>query len=330
MPTPNPFTTDAFTLIELTAAINKAPYRPMRIQELGLFEEQGLVTTTASVDVRDGVLSVIEVRPRGAPGKPIQNEMEASRKAIPFLIPHLPARAQILAHEVQNVREFGTEGMPEDITVVRDERIASMRADLDYTNESHRVSAIKGSFIDANGDSVSLFTKFGVTQQTHVIPLSPSAASGARGEMFEVRKKIRTGLGGTPWRGVRVLCGDDFWAALIEDDDTKKTYLNQAQAAELRGDPTQSFQAYGATWEWYEGTSDCNFGSDAYAIPETPGLFITRFAPADTLDAIGTRGLPYYASAEVLDHGKGVDLEAQSNPLNLCTRPNAVIKLTLS
>jgi hypothetical protein len=27
--------------------------------------------------------------------------------------------------------------------------------------------------------------------------------------------------------------------------------------------------------------------------------------------------------------GKGVDLEAQSNPLNLCTRPRAVIKLTI-
>ena len=67
----------------------------------------------------------------------------------------------------------------------------------------------------------------------------------------------------------------------------------------------------------------------AFAVPEgVPDLFITNFAPADYMETVNTNGLPYYASQELLPHNKGVDLEAQSNPLSLCTRPGAVIKLT--
>ncbi|MNR58211.1 hypothetical protein D3C85_1791520 [compost metagenome] len=58
-------------------------------------------------------------------------------------------------------------------------------------------------------------------------------------------------------------------------------------------------------------------------------MFITRFAPADHVDAVGTMGLPYYTSLELLKHGKGVDMLSQSNVLNLNTRPAAVIRLKL-
>ena len=58
-------------------------------------------------------------------------------------------------------------------------------------------------------------------------------------------------------------------------------------------------------------------------------LLITRFGPADYMETVNTMGLPYYASQVPMDHHKGVNLEAQSNPLNLCTRPRAIIKLTM-
>ncbi|MDK2124490.1 major capsid protein [Chitinimonas sp. DQS-5] len=67
---------------------------------------------------------------------------------------------------------------------------------------------------------------------------------------------------------------------------------------------------------------------EAYAIPEgVSGLFITRFAPADYLETVNTLGLPYYAKIWPLANDKGLSLEAQSNPPNLCTRPRAVIQL---
>lgn len=327
MPMPNVFTSDAFRLVTLTAAINKIPYQPRRLGQMGLFQERGISTLSVAVEEYNGTLSLVSPQPRGAPGTPVGS---GSRKMRDFRAPHIPVVASILADEVMGVRAFGSESEAETLQSLVSERLLEMRNRLEYALETHRVKAVKGTYVDANGDDVSLFTAFGVSQQTKAVGLHATNSSAIRQKAFEVRKQIREGLGGLPWSSVRVLCGDDFWAALIEDKDTKATYLNQAAANDLRGDPTQSFTAFGMTWEWYEGTTDANMGSDAYAIPMgVPGLFITRFAPANYEEAANREGLPYYAKAEPMRFGKGYDLEAQSNPLNLCTRPRAIIKLTI-
>ena len=50
MPTLDVFNQDAFSLMSLTAAINKAPYKPSRIGQLGLFGEQRISTTQVMVE----------------------------------------------------------------------------------------------------------------------------------------------------------------------------------------------------------------------------------------------------------------------------------------
>jgi len=327
MPMVDPFTPDAFTLQSLTAAINNLPYQPGRIGQLGLFNETGVATRNISIESRDGQLLLMPVKPVGADGTPITGN---DRKAHPFVIPHIPARATITADEVQGVRVFGSENQAETVQMKVNERLATMRNSLEYTVESHRVSAIKGQAIDANGGTIDLFAEFGVTQQVVTMGLSTTGNSAIRQKMFNVKQAIRGALGGTPFGGIRVFCGDNFWAALLEDKDTKATYLNQAQAAELRGDPSDSFAAFGAIWEHYEGTTDANFGADAYAVPVgVPDLFLTRFAPANYNETVNTIGLPYYAKAEPMKFNKGFELEGQSNPFNICTRPASVIRLVI-
>ena len=56
------FTPSAFTLSSLTAQINNLVYAPMRLS--GLFEESGIATTSAAIDIEDGVLSLVDVAPR--------------------------------------------------------------------------------------------------------------------------------------------------------------------------------------------------------------------------------------------------------------------------
>lgn len=60
-----------------------------------------------------------------------------------------------------------------------------------------------------------------------------------------------------------------------------------------------------------------------------PKLFITRFGPADYAEAVNTLGLPLYAKSHMLPFNRGAMIEAQSNPVNLCSIPRAVIKLTI-
>jgi hypothetical protein len=46
------------------------------------------------------------------------------------------------------------------------------------------------------------------------------------------------------------------------------------------------------------------------------------------METVNTIGLPYYAKQERIPFDKGVQLELQSNPLHICTKPRAIIKLT--
>lgn len=141
---------------------------------------------------------------------------------------------------------------------------------------------------------------------------------------------MEEGLGGLMFTGARVLCGASFWRKLITHANVKEAYKYQ-QSQRLRTDGREEFDFGGLMFERYRGgVGGTPFvaTTEAYAIPMgVDQMFISRFAPADYAEAVNTVGLPFYSSSERLKHGKGVELEAQSNPIHLNTRPKAVIKL---
>lgn len=100
----------------------------------------------------------------------------------------------------------------------------------------------------------------------------------------------------------------------------------------LRDDVRDSFSVGGVTFAEYRGSyngTDFIPAGEAYLIPQgIPKLFITRFGPADYAEAVNTLGLPLYAKSHMLPFNRGAMIEAQSNPVNLCSIPRAVIKLT--
>lgn len=323
MPTIN----DAFSLASLTAAINAAPFQPFRIGQLGIFEEQGISHTSAKVEQLNGSLSLISTAPRGGSGDVIIGD---KRREMTFSVPHIPAMAGIDADEMQDVRAFGSESTSDNAAAARDRLMVKMRSGLEMTIEAHRIGAIKGQVLDKDGSVLlDLFTTFGVPQTTVGFALATDATV-VKKKVSEAIRAMESKLGNTPYMGVRVLCGDSFFDELSNHKNVEKFYLNQPAALSLTGDPLQAIQFGGVTWERYRGVSGCTIASDdAYLIPMgVPGLFITRYAPANYTETINTLGLPMYAKAEERKFGKGFDVEAQTNPLNLCTRPGAVIKLT--
>lgn len=316
----------AFELTNLTAAINAAPFKPFRLGQLGIFEEQGIAQTTAKVEQLNGSLSLVSTAPRGAVGEVVLND---KRKELTFAVPHIPAVAGIDADELQGVRMFGSENMADNVTAARDRLLAKMRAGLEMTIEAHRIGALKGQVLDKDGTVLlDLFSAFGVTQQTVGFALS-TAGTIVKKKVSEAIRAVESALGGTPYMGLRVMCGDNFFDDLQNHPNVEKFYLNQPAAVGLTGDPLQAIQFAGITWERYRGVSGCTIGADeAYMVPMgVSGLFITRYAPANYTETVNTLGLPMYAKAEPRSFGKGFDIEAQTNPLNLCTRPSAIVKL---
>lgn len=324
------FGSDLFGTTTMTAAVNSAPFKPGRIGQLGLFEEQGIATTTVIVDEQQGLLTLVPVSPRGSPGQP---QPRPGRSARPFMVPHIQRNRAIMADEVQGVRAFGSEGNVETVQIKRDQYLGMGRNDVEATIEYHRVTAIQGKVLDADGVTVihDLYSEFGIAQQ--VVPMALTTASTeiiGKGE--DILEGMESALGNVAWSGARAICGKGFWRALITHAKVKEAYLNSTLSASLQNDPRLAFVFAGIAWERYRGgVGNLPFvpDDDAYAYPDgVPGLFITRYAPADYIETVNTLGIPLYSKAVADDMGKSIDIEVQSNPLNICTRPRAVIRLT--
>ncbi len=325
------FKSDAFSLVSLTAAIEKLPHRPTRIANLGLFRSSGITTTTAVVEERTGQLTLIETSPRGAPGSQLGGMQRTARS---FLVPHLQRESRITADQVQGVRAFGSEDATQAVQAIVNERLATLRAMHDVTLEYHRIGALKGIILDSDGATTvyNLFTEFGLVQQTAAIAFT-NAATDVRARCVAIQRLIETELGAELVSGYRAFCGDTFFDTLIGHAKVVAS-LQYQESRLLRTDLRAGFEFGGITWENYRGTvGGVAFipTNEAYVFPEGTDIFRTWNAPADYIETVNTVGLPVYAKlAFDAQYNKFVDIQSQSNPLCMCTKPRAVVKVTMS
>lgn len=325
MPSLNIFEDDAFSLVSLTAAIQNVPYQPQRISSSGLYAEEGIVGLDFYIEIKEGVLELIPVSQRGAPAEPMK---KGGRIAKSFRVAHIKQNDALLADAIMGVRAFGSESEVETMAKVVGQKMSSMADNIRYTLEAHRLLGIKGVLVDALGSEVDLYKEFGV--EPKVVPFALNdQETKVRPKCLQVIEHIEDALGGLSFSGVDVLCGKNFWADIIDHDGTRDTYLNTQQAGELRGDPRQRFEFGGLTFERYRGTSAVKVHDDeALAVPTgVKDMFITRYAAADWIETVNTLGQPMYAKQWLMEAGRGVNIEAQSSPINLNTRPGAVIRL---
>lgn len=332
MPTLDIFNDDAFSVVSLTAAINdrtEGENVPSLLDPL--FEEEGITTTTVSIERMGDAISLVESKERGAPGQVVVGD---KRTFIPFQTVHLPQQSAIRADEVQGIRAFGSESDVQVIENLVRQRQAKLRRQLDATLAYHKLGALKGQVLDSDGSTVLLdiFSAFGLTQQTHSLELDVDTTD-VRVEAVKAMRKAEKALGFSALvTGWRAFVGEGFFDALISHPDVKNAYDRWQDGAALRNDLRGGFVFANIEWvEYYGKVGGVEFidTDTGYLVPMgVPELFIARYAPADYMETVNTLGLPYYSRIEPMRWNKGVELEAQSNPLHLCTKPRAVIKLT--
>jgi hypothetical protein len=327
------FKGDAFSFTNLVAAINRIPFVPTRIGRMGLFSSEGVNTTSVAVEMQAGVLTLVPAAPRGSRGPSKNVEKRTVRD---FRTVHLPQSVEVMADEVQGIRVFGSESETETAMALLQKKMAVARRDLDLTHEWQRIGALKGVVLDADGVTViyNYFTEFGLAQQTQNFAFSVDATK-VRGVCNAVARKIEDKLGGLMMvGGIHAFVGKTFFDALIDHPAVRDTYLGSGQSSELRRGLRMNFEFGDIVFEEYRGSVGGNaFVADdeGYAFPlGVPELFKTFYAPAPYMDTAGTNGLPFYMKGRAMDFDKGLDYEVQSNPLHMNTRPEAVVKLTMS
>lgn len=332
------FNSDAFSMTSLTAAVNKRDYKPGLIERLGLFEARGIPTTTLFVEEKAGQLRLVQTSQRGGPGGTVGANLRTARA---FRVPHLQQNATIVADSIQNIRAFGSETEVQTIQSMVDERMSDMQDNILVTQELHRMGAIQGVIPDADGSTIyNLFTEFGVTQQTLDIALG-TAATEVRARIVAAKRLAEVELGGAIIDGWIALVGKSYFDALVDHATVKEAYKYQ-QGQMLQSDLRETGFTYGGvTFYEYRGSVAPQAGGAAvdfvndnqgWLVPKVAGMFITRFAPADYQETVNSMGLPFYAKQAPDPSGfnKYRALEVQSNPISLCLRPRAVIKLTKS
>lgn len=327
---PDTFTPDAFNLQTMTAAINRVPYKPGFVSRRGLFTEKGVSTITVLIEEKEGRLSLVQSSARDGP---ISGAERRRRKLRSFLIPHLPTTDYVNASEVIGVRAFGQEGAFQTVEDIQNERAADMAGNLDVTLEYHRVGAIQGVVLDADGSVlIDLYSEFGVQPQEEIdmdLDNQNPASGVVRRKCGTIVRRVANELGAVEPTGYEALCGDDFYDDLIAHPEVRDTYKYQEGRRLREGYVFDWVDFGGIRWINYRnGGFDLIHKDNAHVYPiGVAGLFITRFGPANYIETVNTVGLARYAKGVVDKWGKRVDLEAQSNPLNLCTTPRALQKL---
>ena len=312
---------DFFTREELLAAVQRAQYIPGQLGAMGLFQTQGLTGTTLAVEVApDNDVAVATAVPRGSPPAPLNLE---KRAVYTFPVSTYSKQIAVLADEVLNVRAFGTSGAAEVVATRRDEAVAKLRRWADLQLEHLRVACV-------NTPNNAIGSKPGDQQVTFA-----NNDAGMRSVVYDkIILPMEAALGGTPYTGILALCDDTFWKGLIASKSVSDTYLNWAAAAELRAQvPGDGFVYGDVTWVRYRGagTTDVTAGYAKIVPMGVPDMFIQAFAPDDTISSVGqgAMGSPYYLNSWDLDDDKGWRITCQTHPVMVCTRPEAVLSITL-
>lgn len=327
----------AFNMTSMTAAINVVPNLFGRINGSNLFRPVPIRVRTAVIERKNGLISLLKSQPVGAP-PPVAKS--GDRKVYTLPVPHFPYDDVVLAEEVQGVRAFGSETELETVIGKVNEKLENAAWNHQQTWEFLKLGAIKGIVLDgdATTELADLYDIFGITPEIHNFALDVDTTEVLT-KCLEVARHIELNLLGEVSSGIQVLCSPTFFDALTTHPIVKEAYKDWRQGEAGRSDMRKGFVFGDLTFSEYNGSVNNAAGGStpliaantAHAFPiGTRNLFLNHMAPANMAGAVNTPGLPMYASRALMDHDMGVKLHTQSNHLPICTRPEVLVKLTVS
>jgi len=330
------FESDIFKQVSLTKAVDETPHVPSFVRDLGIFESNGISTRTAVIERYRDALSLIPIR------RTLGESVAASsskRSAQSFIVPSVgPYVDRITVDDLVGVRQFGGE-VSATAEYVLDRKIKKMLRHHDLTEEYMLVGALKGLIVDHEGAVIyDLFSSFGLTRPTDIDFALGSSTTDVTELCSRVIDTIEDALRGDGFTGVIGLAGREIFKKLVKNKSVKETYLNWEASSVFREDQrlsTRAFPFAGINFFQYRGTyrrgsSSASFIADNEILFLPVGvedMYQINYAPSDKIDDAGLPGKPRYISRAIdSKYGKYIEIETQSHPLPIVTRPNALIR----
>jgi hypothetical protein len=335
-----------FTAIQLSTAVNRIPNNYGLLNALGLFPGQGSISTIVEITIEDGTIRVLPAKERGAPGT---SGDRGTRKSYWVEVPHFPMEDLITPRDLQNMLTIVAQSKtPRTMEDELAKRLFSIRNKHAITLEWVRMGALKGLITDGNGDTLlDLYAFFGITKNT-IDFLLGTAGTDIIDKCTQLRQSIATNLKGEVMTRPEVLVSTSWFNKFVQHPKVEKFWINWQAASELaraKFDPMggqlgRVFEFQQILFREYYGVAPVgkppvstafvpvDYG---YAYPAgTMNTFETWFAPADDIRVVNQPGQELWISPKILDHGEGVELKSQSNPLALCKRPETLVEVRTS
>jgi hypothetical protein len=327
-----------FELVDYTQELLLVPNQWGLINELGLFSEEPVSQHSVTVESSEGTLGLVTDQVRGARNTMNKNDTRSLRS---FPIPHFPLDDAVKPEDVQGKRAYGSPDQAETEAAVIARKLERIRMNHAVTLEAARAYAITAGAIYAPNGTVagSFYTDFGITRKSIDFVLGTTTTDlNAKSEegIAHIQDTIQSG---EVVSNIIVLCSPAFFGKLINHATIKESYKYYTSTQEplrnrLGSGVYRRFVHGGVEYIEYRGSYNGVAlipAGEAYMLPQgTSDMFLTYFSPANKFSHVNTLGEQAYVFTYKDPTDTQIQIQSESNFLNLIRRPQAVVKLLTS
>ncbi len=338
-----------YTSTELSQQVNVIPNLYGLLNKLNLFPSRGSRSTIVEIRYENGVLRVLPEKERGAAPTPA---LSRTGETIFVKIPHFPSVDLITPADIQDILvQIGE--TKRQITAQEEvgKRLNDIRNTHAITREWVRSGALQGTITDGNSQTIyNLYTVFGISPNTQAMALGTSNTD-VNAKCAAIWQTVTQNLKGDTMSGIEAIVDPTFFEELISHPNVIQFWINAEQALQLANIVRQDaggnmwgreFFFGRIRWREYYGQAPIKTSptaslstapfwaaqtGTAYPVG-TQDTFETWDGPPNDIRYANTRGSEVYVSPKFLDHGEGIELKSESNPLAICKRPAVLVQLT--
>lgn len=326
-----------FKVSDWTEELLVVPNMYGMIQQMGLFDVEGVATHSVSFEEINQSLGLIGDKPRGERNNVSK---DYTRKIRSYAIPHFPLDDAISPRDIQGKAAYGGSGtgVPEVLDQVRARKLERIRRSHAQTLEVARVKTLTTGDIYAPNGTVAgnFYTDFSVTRKVVDFVLGTSTTEVPL-KNEEVIAHIQDNLfTGDIVTNVIGLASPEFFSKYITQAGVKAAYSQYQSSQEplrnrLGSGINRTFTHGGVTLVEYRGFSPDGTAfipaNDCYFLPlGTNDVFKTYFGPAERFDTVNTIGVEAYMFEFMNQTNTEIQLQSETNFINMIRRPQVVVR----
>ena len=328
---------NAFEVQDLTSPLLLVPNEYGLINQLGLFQTQGITTHTLTFETDEQTIGLIPDQTRG-----VRNTVNSDGTRRVFAVPtvHHPLDDYVSPSDLVGKRAYGSDNQETEAAVLQ-RKLEKVRKSHAYTVEKARAQMLTlGTVYSPNGTvSVDVYSLLGVTRKSIDSQLGTATT--------EIQEKLEEGIahsmdniknGGTVDEIV-MLCSPEYFAKFIRHAKVNAAFNQYMSSQEPLRNRLGGMSRYRSFV--YNNITMIEYRSDpanplipagkAYMLPRGVDNFLTSFcSPANKMSLVGTLGEEAYAFSYRDPKDEGIVLQSEHNAVHMCSRPAAIVEFTSS